>query len=326
MPGPTRAVDLGRVLESVRDLLQLKASSRKVDARARCRSGAAAGDRRPRRADRRVPEPDRQRASSTRGPRRSVTVGGAAARRRPARDRRQRRGRRHPADASAAPDRALLPGRQRPLAPARRHRPRPRHRQARGQPPSRPARHPEHAGQGLDLYSDPADCRALKVSDCNSRPDGTFPPVIPAPAAPVTELSLSRHTRDMSAFYARPCFRRRAPREFHQDHAGLGRAGGGHLDGGLRGRHVRRRHDLPVSRLCQVGGRLQEGDRHRPELPVDRLGRRHQADQGQDRDLRRLRRAADGQGTRRVRPRPVPDGDGRHRAGREPRGRRSRAS
>ena len=33
-------------------------------------------------------------------------------------------------------------------------------------------------------------------------------------------------------------------------------------------------------------------DRRRPELPVDRLGRRHQADQGQDRRLRRLRHAA----------------------------------
>ena len=37
----------------------------------------------------------------------------------------------------------------------------------------------------------------------------------------------------------------------------------------------------------------------RPQLPVDRLGRRHQADQGQDRDLRRLRCAAAGQGARR---------------------------
>ena len=31
---------------------------------------------------------------------------------------------------------------------------------------------------------------------------------------------------------------------------------------------------------------------NRPQLPVDRLRRRHQADQGQDRDLRRLRHAA----------------------------------
>ena len=85
-------------------------------------------------------------------------------------------------------------------------------------------------------------------------------------------------------------------------------------------RHFRRRRHLPLPDLCQVGGRLQERDRQRPELPVDRLGRRHQADQGQDRDLRRHRRAAAGQGARRVGPGPVPDGDGRHRAGREPRG------
>ena len=53
-------------------------------------------------------------------------------------------------------------------------------------------------------------------------------------------------------------------------------------------RPVGRRRHLPLPGLCQVGGRLQEGDRRRPQLSVDRLGRRHQADQGQDRDLRRL--------------------------------------
>ena len=68
-----------------------------------------------------------------------------------------------------------------------------------------------------------------------------------------------------------------------------------------------------------MGGRLQKGDRQRPELSVDRFRRRHQADQGQDRNLRRVRCAAAGQGSRRSRPRPVPDGDGRHRAGRQPR-------
>ena len=88
-------------------------------------------------------------------------------------------------------------------------------------------------------------------------------------------------------------------------------------------RPVGRRRHLPLSGLCQVGGRLQERDRRRPQLPVDRLGRRHQADQGQDRDLRRLRRAAARQGARRIGPGPVPDGHGRHRAGREPRGRQA---
>ena len=83
--------------------------------------------------------------------------------------------------------------------------------------------------------------------------------------------------------------------------------------------YFRRRRDLPLSDLRQMGRRLQERDRHRPELPVDRLRRRHQADQGQDRDLRRHRRAAEGRGARQGRPRPVPDGDGRHRAGRQPR-------
>ncbi len=39
----------------------------------------------------------------------------------------------------------------------------------------------------------------------------------------------------------------------------------------------------------------------------------------QDRDLRRQRRAAEGRAAREDRPRPVPDGDGRHRAGRQSR-------
>ena len=41
--------------------------------------------------------------------------------------------------------------------------------------------------------------------------------------------------------------------------------------------------------------------------------------QSQDRDVRRHRRAAQGRGARQGRPRPVPDGHGRHRAGRQPR-------
>jgi hypothetical protein len=62
-----------------------------------------------------------------------------------------------------------------------------------------------------------------------------------------------------------------------------------------------------------------KGDRQRPELSVDRLRRRHQADPGQDRDLRRHRRAAEGRAAREGRPGAVADGDGRDRAGREPR-------
>ena len=50
-----------RVLEGVRDLLQLKASSRKVALELTVDPALPDGGRRPRRADRRVPEPDRQR-------------------------------------------------------------------------------------------------------------------------------------------------------------------------------------------------------------------------------------------------------------------------
>ncbi len=71
-----------------------------------------------------------------------------------------------------------------------------------------------------------------------------------------------------------------------------------------RGDFRRRRH-LPLSDLRQVGRGLQGEDRHRHELSVDRLGRRHQADQGQDRRLRRLRHAAEARGSRQARPDPV---------------------
>ena len=95
-----------------------------------------------------------------------------------------------------------------------------------------------------------------------------------------------------------------------------------------RHRHLRRRRDVPVSDLRQVGGRLQKGNRQRPELPVDRLRRRHQADHRQDRDLRRLRHAAEGRAAREGRPGPVPDRAGRRRAGHQRRrhqGRRHRS-
>ena len=86
-----------------------------------------------------------------------------------------------------------------------------------------------------------------------------------------------------------------------------------------RHRYFRRRRDIPLSDLRQMGGCLQKGNRQRTELPVDRLRRRHQADHRQDRDLRRLRHAAEAGGTREGRPDPVSDGDRRRRSGRQPR-------
>ena len=62
-----------------------------------------------------------------------------------------------------------------------------------------------------------------------------------------------------------------------------------------------------------------KGDRQRAELPVDRLRRRHQADHRPDRDLRRLRHAAEAGRTREDRRHPVPDRDGRRGAGDQPR-------
>ena len=53
-------------------------------------------------------------------------------------------------------------------------------------------------------------------------------------------------------------------------------------------RHLGRGRHVPLSGLCEMGRRLQEGDQCRAELSVDRLRRRHQADQGQDRHFRSL--------------------------------------
>ena len=92
------------------------------------------------------------------------------------------------------------------------------------------------------------------------------------------------------------------------------------------GRHLRRRRDLPLPDLLEVGGRLQDADRHRPQLSVDRLGRRHQADQGQDRHLRRLRHAAEARGAQGVGPGAVPDDHRRRGAGGERQGRAARAA
>ena len=87
-----------------------------------------------------------------------------------------------------------------------------------------------------------------------------------------------------------------------------------------RGRHLWRRRDLPLADLCEMGRRLQEGDRDRTELSVDRLRRRHQADPEQDGDVRRQRRAAQGRPAREGRPHSVPHGHGWHRAGHQCRG------
>src|SRR5713226_10096901 len=69
-------------------------------------------------------------------------------------------------------------------------------------------------------------------------------------------------------------FHEGGPYEFRKDYPGDRRA---RLFVGGRScrRPFRRRRHLPLPRLCQVGGCLQEGDRRRPQLPVDRLGRRH---------------------------------------------------
>ena len=91
---PDAAIDLGSVLKGVLDLLQLKASSRKVALELSLAPGAAARDRRLRRAHHRVPEPGRQRAE-IRQARDHGARGGAAGRRGTRGRRRQRRGRRH---------------------------------------------------------------------------------------------------------------------------------------------------------------------------------------------------------------------------------------
>ena len=52
------------------------------------------------------------------------------------------------------------------------------------------------------------------------------------------------------------------------------------MGSGQRGGHLGRRRHLPLSDLCEMGRHLLERDRQRPQLPVDRLGRRHQADHG----------------------------------------------
>src|ERR1700688_1875614 len=60
-----------------------------------------------------------------------------------------------------------------------------------------------------------------------------------------------------------------------------------------RGGHFGRRGHFSLSDLREMGGLLQETDRRRPQLSIDRLRRGHQANQGEDGYLRRLRHAAE---------------------------------
>ena len=71
-----------------------------------------------------------------------------------------------------------------------------------------------------------------------------------------------------------------------------------------------------------MGRRLQQGDRRQDQLPVGRLGRRHEADPRQDRRFRRLGCAAEGRGTGQGRPAAVSDRDRRRRSGGQHQGHR----
>src|SRR5882672_6511810 len=105
-----------------------------------------------------------------------------------------------------------------------------------------------------------------------------------------------------------------------------GRRRGPHRRAGARRGHYRSGRDVPVSDLRQVGGRVQEIDRHRAQLPVDRLGRRDQADHREDGGFRRLGHAAQARGARQERIDPVSHGDWRRRAGGQPEGDRAGAT
>ena len=81
----------------------------------------------------------------------------------------------------------------------------------------------------------------------------------------------------------------------------------------------------PLSFPCCRNGRTPTRRIPAPaELPVDRFGRRHQADPGQDRDLRCHRRPAEGRSARKGRSRAVADDHGRDRSGRKYRRRQGR--
>ena len=83
------------------------------------------------------------------------------------------------------------------------------------------------------------------------------------------------------------------------------------------GRHFRRRRHVPISRLLEMGRRLPAEDWHRTQLSVDRFRRRHQADQGEDRHVRRLGHAPEARGAAGSRTGAVPDDHRRRGAGGE---------
>ena len=82
----------------------------------------------------------------------------------------------------------------------------------------------------------------------------------------------------------------------------------------------------PIPIYSKWADAYKTADRHRPELPVDRLRRRHQADQGEDGHLRRLRHAAEARGPEGGRTGAVPDDHRRRGAGGERQGRAGRAA
>ena len=76
---------------------------------------------------------------------------------------------------------------------------------------------------------------------------------------------------------------------------GIGRllaACGRFLGSASASRNHRRRIDVRFSDPVEMVGGLQGRDRHEGEIPVDRVRRRHHADQGRNSGLRRVRRAA----------------------------------
>ena len=87
--------------------------------------------------------------------------------------------------------------------------------------------------------------------------------------------------------------------------------------------HHRRRRDVPVPDLRQMGRSLQGEDRRGHELPVDRLRRRHQADSEQDGRLRRVGHAAEARGPGQGRADAVSDRHRRRRARRQSRRRQA---
>src|SRR3984893_17522540 len=90
-----------------------------------------------------------------------------------------------------------------------------------------------------------------------------------------------------------------------------------------RGGHFGRRGHFSLSDLREMGGRLQETDRRRPQLSIDRLRRWHQANQGENGYLRRLRHAAEARGPEGGESGPVSHDHRRRRSGGQHQGSRS---